>query len=100
MVLVFIGMSLRRKKINIELLIIIFGLINSKTTINDLKTIFGEDNVKIFERQSCAGEQYISYYVETEDVEFYTDDYYGGFWIIVSSNKKFQTEDGLRVGSN
>jgi len=77
-----------------------FGLINSKTTINDLKTIFGEDNVKIFERQSCAGEQYISYYVETEDVEFYIDDYYGGFWIIVSSNKRFQTDDGLGVGSN
>ena len=77
-----------------------FGLINSKTTINDLKTIFGEDNVKVFDRYSCAGEQYRSYYVETEDVEFYIDDYYGGFWIIYSSNKKFQTEDGLGVGSN
>ena len=65
-----------------------FGLINSKTTINDLKTIFGEDNVKVFDRYSCAGEQYRSYYVETEDVEFYIDDYYGGFWIIYSSNKK------------
>ncbi len=77
-----------------------FGLINSKTTINDLKTIFGEDNVKVFDRYSCAGEQYRSYYVETEDVEFYIDDYYAGFWEIYSSNKKFQTEGGLGVGSN
>ena len=77
-----------------------FGLINSKTTINDLKTIFGEDNVKVFDRYACDGQPYISIYVETEDIEFYIDDYYAGFWEIYSSNKKFQTEDGLGVGSN
>ena len=79
-----------------------FGLINSKTTINDLKTIFGEDNVKVFDRQSCAGDRYRSYYIETEDIEFYIDDFswYDGWWEIYSSNKKFQTKDGLGVGSN
>ena len=77
-----------------------FGLINSKTTINDLKTIFGEDNVKVFDRQSCDGNPYRSYYVETEDIEFYINDYLLGNREIVSSNKKFQTKDGLGVGSN
>ena len=77
-----------------------FGLINSKTTINDLKTIFGEDNVKVFDGQSCDGNPYRSYYVETEDIEFYITDYLLGNREIVSSNKKFQTEGGLGVGSN
>ena len=79
-----------------------FGEINSKTTIDDLFSIFGKDNVKVSDAQSCDGDRYRSYYIETEDIEFYINDWssYNGWWEIYSYNKKFRTKDGLGVGSN
>ena len=79
-----------------------FGGINSKTTIDDLFSIFGKDNVKVSDAQSCDGDRYRSYYIETEDIEFYINDWswYNGWWEIYSYNKKFRTKDGLGVGSN
>ena len=45
-----------------------------------------------------------SYYIETEDIEFYIADWswlpYDGWWEISSSDKKFRTKDGLGAGSN
>ena len=81
-----------------------FGKINSKTTIDDLFSIFGKDNVRVSDGQSCDGERYRSYYIETEDIEFYIADWswlpYDGWWEISSSDKKFRTKDGLGAGSN
>ena len=51
-----------------------FGEINSKTTIDDLFSIFGKDNVKVSDAQSCDGDRYRYYYIETEDIEFYIND--------------------------
>ena len=81
-----------------------FGEINSKTTIDDLFSIFGKDNVRVSDGQSCDGERYRSYYIETEDIEFYIADWswlpYDGWWEISSSDKKFRTKDCLGAGSN
>ena len=52
-----------------------FGKINSKTTIDDLFSIFGKDNVGVFDVKSCSGEPYSLYYIETEDIEFYIADW-------------------------
>mgnify|MGYP002025996895 CR=1 FL=1 len=73
-----------------------FGKINSKTTIDDLFSIFGKDNVGVFDVKSCNGEPYSLYYIETEDIEFYIADWsFYGWWEIYSSDKKFRTKDGL-----
>ena len=76
-----------------------FEKINSKTTIDDLFSIFGKDNVGVFDVKSCSGEPYSLYYIETEDIEFYIADWsFYGWWKIYSSDKKFRTKDGLGAG--